>query len=234
MERLGKVSVVAPVSEQSGVAHSITLVHPLRVREVHIGGRFVGLGVNGAPADCVRLAVMELLDEPPDIVLSGINGGLNTGFNVLYSGTVAAAMEGGLLGIPSMAVSLEHGAKPDFDLAAEVAASLIHLLKAARNAAGKDPVVLNVNIPGIAREQMKGVRITRQGRSGAEEGFIRRKHPRGGYYYWIGEEQRERVPAEHEDMQALRQGYVSVTPLHCDLTCRALYARLRRRKWPLF
>ncbi len=233
-EKLGKVSVIAPISEQSAIAHSITLAHPLHVREVHVGGDFIGLGVNGTPADCVRLAVKELLKTPPDFVISGINPGMNVGFNVLYSGTVAAAMEGGLLGFPSMAVSLRRSAKPDFDLAAEVAIRAVEILKDAQRSARGEPTVLNVNIPAVPRAQLKGMKLTRQGRAGAGEGFIRRRHPRGGYYYWMSEEHPDDVTANEVDLQALREGYVSVTPLHCDLTSRPLFSRLRKRTWKLF
>jgi 5'-nucleotidase len=236
VRELGKVSVVAPMTEQSGVAHSITLTEPLHVRKVRVGGEFSAFGVTGAPADCVRLAVKELLDEPPDVVMSGINWGINAGMSVFYSGTVAAAIEGGLLGIPSMAVSLQRVAKPSahWRIAAEVAVRAMAILKAAQKGAKGEPVVLNVNVPGLPREQLKGFRLTQQGARGAEESFIRRKHPRGGYYFWTSGDLKYHTPHEEDDLHALNEGYVSVTPLHCDMTCRSLYGRLRRRKWTLF
>ena len=266
---LGSVSVVAPISEQSGAAHSISILQPLRVSDVYLDGQFFGRGVNGAPADCVRLAVKELLDEPPDVLLSGINLGANTGFCVFYSGTVAAAIEGGLLGIPSMAVSLQSSTQggtraptaggsdaPDFDLAAYVAVRLLDVLAEANANASGSPVVLNVNIPALPRSKLKGIRITHQGRTGVEEGFVRRKDPRGRDYYWIDEErgggaaagpgEQDKIGTGNtpisgacphfasEDMQALQEGYVSVTPLQCDLTNRGLCQHLHERKWKLF
>jgi 5'-nucleotidase len=226
-----KVSVVAPLTEQSGVAHSLTILQPLRVKDVHLEGRFFGHGVTGAPADCVRLAVKEILDDRPDYVISGINIGANTGLCVFYSGTVAGAVEAALLGIPAMAVSVEVDESLDMDFVAETAVKTLDILKAAHRAARKKAVVLNVNIPAVARGELNGVRITRQGRYGAEEGFERRRDPRGRAYYWISEEPAERSVEKGDDMEALLAGYVSVTPLQYDLTDQALHEQLSGGTW---
>jgi len=231
--KVGEVHVVAPVVEQSGVAHTISLQHPLRVVEIDRGSKLFGRAVSGAPADCVRLAVRELLHERPNLVLSGVNLGANVGCDVLYSGTVAAAIEGALLGIPSVAVSIEHGRRPDFALAAHIGLVIArHLLALAREVSGL-PLLLNVNVPCLPRSRIRGVQITRQSRHGGEEGFVKRKDPRGRFYYWFSEGRAPHSLVEGTDIAALRRGYVSVTPLNYDLTEERLMSILSTQEWSL-
>ena len=224
---LGEATVVAPDIERSGVAHSITLAHPLRIRKVYRDGQLFGYGVNGAPADCVKLGCDRILSGKPDLLLSGINLGPNVAINILYSGTVAGAMEGAVLGIPSVAVSLANVENPNFADAAAVTRDLLgHLLDGEL-----DPrTVLNVNIPPVPRAQIKGVRVTHQSRTGYDDYYERRVDPWGREYYWItGELQRHFEQEPDSDLRALRDGYVSITPLHFDLTQYEAIAALRER-----
>lgn len=229
----GDVSVVAPVSEQSGVAHSISVLEPLRLTDVNENGAFFGHGVHGAPADCVRLAVMELLDTPPDIIISGINFGSNVGACVFYSGTVAGAIEGAMLGIPSMAVSIQRGMVHDFDLAAEVAVEAIDILLRMQMEQRGEGIALNINVPARKAEELKGIKITRQGRAGAREGFQKRTDPYGRIYYWGKGELPPEDVRKGDDMSALQEGYVSITPLKCNLTDTELMGRLRAQSFEL-
>ena len=182
LRRLGTVSVVAPMMEQSAVGHSITLVHPLRVIAAERRGKFFGYGVSGAPADCVKLAVQELLKRSVDLVVSGINLGSNAGVNALYSGTVAAAVEGVMLGIPGIAVSMDFCERPEFGPAARIAQRLIEAV--VRRGLRPD-MLLNVNIPALPLKRIKGIKVTPQSRRMPAEGFERRTDPMGRHYYWI-------------------------------------------------
>ena len=224
---LGDVTVVAPDIERSGVAHSITLAHPLRIRKVSRGGELLGYGVNGAPADCVKLGCDQVLGGRPDLLLSGIILGPNAAFYILYSGTVAGAIEGAVLGIPSVALSLAEVDEPDFAEAAAIARDLVGRLPGD----GLDPrTVLNVNIPGLPRTQIRGVRVTHQSRTGYDDYYEKRTDPWGRDYYWItGELQRDFEREPDSDLRALRDGYVSITPLHFDLTHYEAIAALRER-----
>jgi len=232
-QQLGEVAVVAPDTERSGVAHSITLAQPLRIRRVYHGGEFFGFGINGAPADCVKLACREILDALPDLLLSGINLGANAAINVLYSGTVAAAIEGAMLRVPSVAFSLAEIERPDFDEAAGVA---LAVLRRVLDHQFPPATVLNVNIPGLPGSRLRGVRVTHQSLTSYRELYERRVDPWGRPYFWITAELArdfEREP--HSDLWALAQGYVSVTPLHYDLTNYEAMAELERRlagQWP--
>ncbi|NOZ21090.1 MAG: 5'/3'-nucleotidase SurE [Planctomycetes bacterium] len=223
LSRTAEVDVVAPMAEQSAVGHSITLHRPLRVIEIERDGELVGYGVNGAPADCVKLALAELLDERPDVVVSGINLGANVGVNVLYSGTVAAAIEGAMFGIPSLAVSIEIEDRPQFDPAARIVGKLIRKMPLAELG---DHVILNVNVPAIPPSRIKGVKVTRQSVRAPEEAFDRRTDPRGRYYYWITADFDGLAEEEGTDVNALRDGYVSITPLHFDMTRHTLLQKL--------
>lgn len=224
---LGEAAVVAPDMERSGVAHSITLAQPLRIRKVYHGEEFFGYGINGAPADCVKLACREILDSPPDLLLSGINLGANVAINILYSGTVAAAIEGGMLGVPSIAFSLGETERPDFGEAAAIARQVLDRLLAD----GLPPhLLLNVNIPGLPRAQVKGIRVTHQSRTSYRELFERRVDPWGRAYFWItGALTRDFEQEPESDLLALSEGYVSVSPLHWDLTDYRAIPALRER-----
>jgi len=224
---LGDVTVVAPDTERSGVAHSITLAQPLRIRRIYHGADFFGFGINGAPADCVKLACREILKPLPDLLLSGINLGANVAINVLYSGTVAAAIEGAMLGVPSVAFSLAETEKPDFDEAARVAREVLSLILAD---GVPERTVLNVNIPGLPRVRLRGIRVTHQSRTSYGELYEKRQDPWGRPYFWItGEMTRDFEQEPDGDLRALMDGYVAITPVHFDLTHYQAMPELRRR-----
>jgi 5'-nucleotidase len=219
------VHVVAPESEMSAVGHAITLRSPLRVQEIEQGGAFFGYGVAGTPADCVKIAVQELLKSPPDIILSGINLGANVGVNVLYSGTVSAATEGAFLGIRSAAFSLDTRKDPDFAYAASFSRKIIKFMS---GGGVNNGVALNVNIPAIPADRIKGVAITRQGVGRFRERYERRIDPRGNVYYWLTGETRVEEEREDSDARALADGMIAVTPISFDLTCVQEIDRLKR------
>jgi 5'/3'-nucleotidase len=226
-----RVHVVAPETEMSAVGHAITLALPLRVREVRKKGSFFGHSVSGTPADCVKIAVQELLESPPDIILSGINLGANVGVNILYSGTVSAATEGAFLGVRSAAVSLATRKDPDFRFAARFSKEIIRFMVKSGLRQG---TALNVNIPAVPPGEISGVYITRQGTSRFEERFERRSDPRGNVYYWLsGEKFKENGNIENDSM-TLRKHGISITPIHYDLTCEAEMERLRGLPAPFF
>ncbi len=215
LRKIGEISIVAPETEQSAIGHAITLSNPLRLREVYRDGSFYGYSVNGTPADCVKLGVTAIFKEPPDIVISGINLGPNLGVNVMYSGTVSAATEGTIIGIPSIAVSLAIRREPDYSFAAAFARALCLKVKEKGVPAG---ILLNVNIPAVPFAKVKGVKITRQGKARFKDTFEKRLDPRGNVYYWLtGETIREEEDGE-ADSKAVKDNYVSITPLHFDLT----------------
>lgn len=202
---------VAPDRNRSGASNSLTLDVPLRVRRLEE----TVYSVNGTPTDCVHLAITGLLEFEPNMVISGINHGANLGDDVLYSGTVAAAMEGRFLGLPAMAVSLT-GERPDhFDAAARVAVDLV-----GRVAAHKfdGDIILNVNVPDIPYDQIKGIRVTRLGHRHKAETVLRDTDPRGHPIYWIGPAGAEADCGPGTDFCAINEGYVSITPLTVDLT----------------
>jgi 5'-nucleotidase len=230
LQRLGEVTVVAPESEQSAVGHSISLITPLRVKEVSLNGGVEGSAVSGTPADCVKIALAELLPGPPDLVVSGINLGPNVGINVLYSGTVSAATEAAILGVPGVAFSLNsYDQSADFATAARLARELLEKLQGW--AAWTNGVCLNVNLPALPREEVKGVRITRQDTGPLVEHFERRVDPRRHVYYWLAAINARPAPAPDTDYGALAQGYVSVTPIHHDLTDYRSLNDLQTLKW---
>lgn len=207
--------VVAPEVEQSAVGHAITIARPLMVRKARKNGRFLGYAVAGTPADCVKIGIRELSDRPVDLVVSGINRGANVGINVIYSGTVSAATESAILGVPSLAVSLDSYRDEDYVFAATFARRMAAYV--VRNPLRG--VAINVNVPALPREQIKGVVVVKQGRARLMESFERRVDPRENIYYWLaGESQIAHDDTEESDAVALSRGYITVTPLHCDLT----------------
>ena len=215
LRHLGDISVVAPATEQSGVGHSITFLNPLICKEVYEGDRRRGWAVEGSPADCVKLGISEFCPKRPDLVVSGINGGLNAGINVLYSGTVAAAIEGAFFGITSIAVSLEYDEHAEFDQAGRLARSVIEQVLATRQ---NEPQLYNLNIPTAAVENPRGVHVVPMGvaRYGAD--FIKRKDPKGRTYYWATGDPPPPAGAPKTDLAALQSGYVTLTPLQFDMT----------------
>lgn len=215
LRKIAEVEVVAPDAERSAVGHAITLLLPLRTKEVIRRNARFGYAVNGMPADCVKLAVRAILPRQPDLVVSGINLGSNTGTNVIYSGTVSAATEARILGIPSIAVSLGTFTHPDFSYAAR----FTRKLALAVISKGLPPkTLLNVNVPNLAEAKIKGVAITRQGDSRVEERFEKRTDPRNQTYYWLDGTFRLQEMGKDADAKMVSEGYVSITPVQYDLT----------------
>ena len=211
MEMLGNVTIMAPDREQSATSHALTLHRPLRMRKISERE----MSVDGTPTDAVLLGVHGFLKERPALVVSGINHGPNMGNDVLYSGTVAAASEGTFLGIPSIAISLATWDTADFGPAARVARTLVaQLLR--RGLPAK--TCLNVNIPAIPYDQIKGVRVTRLGKRVYRDVIVEKTDPRGKLYYWIGGEEPTWENDDSSDFTAVENGYVSVTPLTFELT----------------
>jgi 5'-nucleotidase len=204
----GDVTIVAPTTEASAIGHALTLRRPLRLE--HIGDRMYA--VDGTPTDCVNIAVTQIFKGVPDLVVSGINKGWNLGDDVTYSGTVAGALEGALLGIAALAVSLRGATEYDFSHAAQAAAAVTRAML-------QDPLpartFLNVNVP---RGQPRGYRVTVQAKRNHITSVAERHDPKNKPYYWIEEGQDDWEPHDRSDYQAVRDGYVSVTPLHPDLT----------------
>lgn len=222
---LGEVHVVAPHAEQSAVGHAITLSNPIKCKPVERDGHFFGYAVGGTPADCVKLAVYGLLPKRPDLVVSGINLGPNAGISVIYSGTVSAATEGTIIGIPSMAISLATFKDPIWDTPARVARDLVP--KLARR--GLPPeTLLNVNVPNLPFEKIKGYRVTTMGRSRFVEVFHRRTDPRNNVYYWMDGDMELLGDGNGTDIRALEEGYVSLTPIWFDLTHHAVLDDFRK------
>ena len=216
--------VVAPESEMSAVGHAITLSSPIRVKKIRKKGMDFGYAVQGTPADCVKIAVQELLDVRPDVVLSGINLGANVGVNILYSGTVSAATEGAFLGIRSAAISLDTIKEPDFAFAAGFSREIVRFMIRADL---EDGIALNVNIPAVSEDKIQGVSITRQGTSRFIERFERRIDPRGNRYYWLtGEKFLENGNSENDSV-ALKNNRITITPIHYDLTAERELQRLK-------
>lgn len=226
---LGEVHVVAPESGQSGAAHAITFMRPLICESISVGGRPFGWSVDGSPADCVKLGVRELCPARPDLVVSGINAGSNLGVDVIYSGTVAAAVEAAFIGIPSIAISLEAGGGFDFEAAGEHARGIV---RRAIELAITPGMVLNVNIPRLDRGAPRGVQVVAQSTAPWTDAYDRRTDPRGRAYFWLGDAGGRAAEDKPEtDLVALRAGYVTITPLQYDLT---QYAQLRHltEAWP--
>jgi len=224
------VTVVAPDRERSAVGHGITLHEPLRAARIHVNGEGRGHAVNGTPADCVKLSVMEILKSRPDMVISGINPGANVGINAHYSGTVAAAREAALLGLASLAVSIDSH-QPDFF---EEAAAFIEGLSGLVRKKGLPPgVFLNVNIPNIPIKTIRGISISSQGVSVSREGFEKRVDPRNRTYYWQELESPADFRGSDMDGSVLSREYVSITPMRCDMTDYQIMADLRSWDIPL-
>ena len=210
-----EVYVVAPDSERSAVGHAITLADPLRVRRLNRDGRHFGWAINGTPADCVKLGIHELVKQPVDLVLSGINLGANVGINLLYSGTVSAATEAAILGIRSAAFSLDTLKEPDYCFAAHFAGRFVPWLIEARAGTG---VAMNINVPAIHPRDIKGIRFASQGLTPYREEFDRRTDPRGNIYYWQASQRLTAREREEVDSVLLKKGYITITPIHYDLT----------------
>jgi len=218
LQQLGEVTVVAPVTEQSGVAHTITFLNPLICKKVYRGQRQRGWAVEGSPADCVKIGIMEFCSVCPDLVVSGVNGGLNAGINVLYSGTVAAAIEGAFFDITSVAVSLEFSEDPAFDKAAAIARQVTELVLRQKDV---KPRLYNLNIPTAAIFNERRVKVVPMSVLRGGEKYIKRKDPRGREYYWASNDVAPRSMEYETDLSALEKGFITLSPLQYDMTDRA-------------
>jgi len=216
MKTIGEVVVVAPDSPQSGMGHAITVNSTLHLERVSNDGELIEFSCSGTPADCVKLGIREVLDRRPDICVSGINHGSNASINVIYSGTMSAALEAGIEGIPAIGFSLcDYNWNADFEVCkAPVKAITEQVLKNGLN----DGVVLNVNIPKVTKENLKGIKICRQARANWEEEFDKRQTPFGKDYYWLAGKFVNLDKGEDTDQWALDNGYVSVVPVQFDMT----------------
>ena len=212
MQRIGRVTIVAPDQNRSGASNSLTLDAPVRIREIAEHW----YRVTGTPSDCVHIALTGLLEKDPDMVISGINAGANLGDDVIYSGTVAAAMEGRFLGLPAIAVSLVFSERPEYySTAAEAVALIVERLR-------MDPLpadtILNMNVPDLPWEDIRGFEVTRLGHRHRAEPVVRMMYPRGTPMYWIGPAGPGQDAGPGTDFDAVSRGYISITPIHVDLT----------------
>jgi len=233
MDGLGDIIVVAPLHEQSAVGHAITMRDPVRARPWPFripSGQVTAFAVTGTPADCVKLAMDKLVPRKPDLVISGINHGPNTAINIIYSGTVSAATEASILGIPAIAFSYCKWGGGDFEASGRVARQIAQrVLKG-----GLTPgILLNVNIPDLPFDDIKGVMITRQARSKWEESFAERKDPYNRTYYWLSGTFVNLDTGENTDVFAVENGFVSVTPIHHDLTAYSALDSLEKWNWDI-
>ncbi len=228
LNQVGTVAIVAPDSERSAAGHAITLTEPLRAKKFYLNDVLYGYAVNGTPADSVKVAVKALLPRTPDLVVSGINRGPNTGTNVIYSGTVSAATEAAILGVRAIAVSLGTFVKPDYGPAARFSRWLVEeVLKR------KEParLLLNVNVPPVAENRIRGVQVTRQGVARFQEVMEQRIDLKGRPYYWLGGKMDKPDNDHGSDHTAMLDNFISVTPLHYDMTDYRLLPELE--KWDL-
>ena len=214
IQTVARISVVVPDRDRSGASNSLTLDNPIRA--VALANGFIR--VNGTPTDCVHLAITGLLEQEPDMVVSGINAGANLGDDVLYSGTVAAAMEGRFLGLPAIAVSLVGKSSRHYDTAATVVLKLIDRLQRMPMA---NDVILNVNVPDVPLDQLRGIEVTRLGHRHKSEPVIKDFDPQGRPIYWVGSSGPEQDAGSGTDFYAINNNCVSITPLHIDLTRHA-------------
>jgi len=233
LQKIGTVEVVAPATEQSATGHSVTLNNPIVVQEIYDEKMArIGWAVEGRPADCVKLALRELLGYRPDIIVSGLNAGSNAGINMPYSGTVAAAIEGAFFGITSIACSLEY-TKPrplDFNTGAGLARQIVEQIINKKPAPG---ALFNVNIPSLENGPVLGVRVAPQNTSTYEERFDKRTDPRGRTYFWLGADFTCPNPTPETDTAALRDRYITVTPLQFNLTEHTQLEEMYSWNWTL-
>jgi len=216
LDEIGRVFVVAPDRPRSACGHSITLHKPLRAHRVTLSDGSAAYSSNGTPSDCVNLALLGMIDEPIDLVVSGINHGPNLGWDLTYSGTVSAAMEGAIMGVRAFAISVTSSAPHiDYGPAARLAADLTRMLG---QHTLREITLLNVNIPDLPASEIKGIRITRQGKRKYSGLLEKRTDPMGRDYYWLGGDLPEDSLEEGTDVHAIAEGWVSVTPVHLDLT----------------
>lgn len=224
IKKIADVTVIAPDKQQSAVGHAITMNYPLRAVPFHKNGEFFGYAVEGTPADAIKLGVRSLMKTKPDMVISGINHGSNTAINIIYSGTVSAATEGTVLGIPSVAISLTTYGEPDFSYAARFAGRLA-LLVAERGL--PEGTLLNVNVPPVPEHEIAGVLLTRQGKSTWDDTFDVRRDPANREYFWLTGKLNIVDSDPDIDQIAIQNKYVSVTPIQYDLTDKSMLERMK-------
>ncbi|MBM3700332.1 MAG: 5'/3'-nucleotidase SurE [Actinobacteria bacterium] len=210
------VRIVAPDRERSAVGHAITVFDPISVKKEYIDGIFCGYSVDGTPADCVKLAITAIFEKKPDILISGINRGANVGENIIYSGTVSAATEGTIYNVHSIAVSLDSFRDTDYSFAAKFAKKMADLVLGLESLPAR--TLLNINIPDAEEKDIKGVKITHQGNVKFRDIFIKRVDPRGREYYWMDGEYEVSNSDKDSDFSALRDNFISVTPIQHDMT----------------
>ena len=225
MEEIGETYIVAPISEQSASSHSITLSHPIRVESVERSNGFKGWAVSGTPADCTKIAIRSLMEKRPNVLISGINRGANLGNNIIYSGTVSAATEGSILGIPSIAISLASYKTDKYETVKIIAKQIVEYVM--KNSLPK-MTLLNVNVPYCKIDDIKGIKITRQGSQYFVDEFEERIDPRNRNYYWIKGKMIDDDQSLDFDGKAIKDNYVSVTPIHFNLTNETYLEDLRK------
>ncbi len=215
LKKIGDVTIVAPLTEQSAVGHAITMKIPLRVTKQYRDGEFYGYAVEGTPADCIKMGIRNILHEKPDIVISGINHGSNTAVNIIYSGTVSAAREAAIMDVPAIAISITSHHPKNYDFAAKVAT---HLTKLVVEKGIEKGSCLNVNVPDLPEEEIAGILLTKQGVSKWDDVYEERIDPYGGKYYWLKGKMTDDDHSLDRDQFAILNNYVAVTPIHFDLT----------------
>jgi len=228
LSEIAEVTVVAPRFEQSAVGHGITMQIPVRVTEYYKNGNFFGYAVDGTPADCIKMGIRNILKESPDLVVSGINNGSNTAINIIYSGTVSAAREAAIMDVPSIAVSVTSHRVKHFEYAAEVAKMLVLKVKEKGLPLG---TLLNVNVPDLPEDKIEGILITKQGKSKWDDIYEKRTDPYGRDYYWLVGEMTNADTNLDVDQVAIKKNFVSVTPIHFDLTDYETFNSLK--KWDI-
>ena len=234
LKKFANVYVSAPYRQQSAVGHSITIFYPLRAHEHFKDGSLFGIAVDGTPADAVKLGALWFFkDIKFDLVVSGINHGANTAINIIYSGTVSAATEGSILGIPSMAISLTTFEHNDFSVPARISAGLIKQILDNAKDTLKSNTILNINIPAVPEEEIKGIVVTKQGKSCWEDSFEVRADPNGRDYYWLTGKMVITDESNENDIIAVKDNYISISPLHYDLTDYDTYKELKKMNFKI-
>ncbi len=228
VKKIGEVFVIAPDSPQSGMGHAITVNSPIRIDKSDVFGKIPTYTCSGTPVDCVKIGIFHVLKRKPDLVISGINHGSNAGSNVIYSGTMSAAVEGAIENIPSIGFSLDDFAHDANFLPAQHFARVI--IQKALASDFPDSICLNVNIPNLPLEKLQGIKVCRQAMAFWEDRFDEREDPLGKKYYWLTGKFRDQEGAEDTDMAALKKGYVSVVPVQFDMTAHHAISRLNQWK----
>jgi len=228
LSEIGIVTVIAPKTEQSAVGHAITMKVPLRIHEYKFVNNIKAYAIEGTPADCIKIGIKNILDEKPDIIVSGINHGSNTAISIIYSGTVSAAREAAIMGYPAIAISVADHRPTSFDYAKKMIKDLVKKVLEHKLPEG---TILNVNVPNIPEENIRGVLPTHQGLSKWDDIYEERVDPYGNKYFWLTGQMAELDTKLHNDHIAVKNNYVAITPIHFDLTDYKAYEQLK--SWEL-